>query len=274
MNPLAPPPHAPVPSPQLAWHEFGAVSAAPLVLLHGGHGAWQHWARNVAALSQRHHVLVPDMPGYGASAAPPEPSMASLLDTLRRGLDERLGAQTPVRLAGFSFGGLVAAQLAAQRSNITHLALLGAAGHGTTRRPRGKLLHWTDALNSHDPTALRELMRHNLLMHMLAHPASVDAQALDIHTAACLQTRFHSKKISRSDALLPALALARTRNPALRVSALWGEHDVTCTPDAVSELMQAAGLAPGRRLIFANVGHWVQFEAADAVNQALLEQLV
>ena len=256
----------------IAWREFGDEANAPVVLLHGGHGSWQHWTRNVDALAKHYRVLVPNLPGYGDSDTPPEPTMASLVTTMREALDERIGAQTSVRLVGFSFGGLVATKIAAQRPNVSHLALLGAAGHGTTRRPKGKLLNWKDALESNDSAALRQVMHHNLLMHMLASDAAIDDAALDIHTNACLQTRFHSKKISHAGGLLESLAVARPVNPEMQVSALWGEHDVTCTPAAVLELLQAQQRLSHSQIV-PNMGHWVQYEAADAANAFLLKAL-
>ncbi len=255
---------------KIVWHEYGA--GEPVVLLHGGHGSYQHWMRNVDALSKHYRVLVPDMPGYGESDTPPEPTMESLVDTLLVALNERIGAETPVRLAGFSFGGLVAAKMAAQRPNITHLVLLGAAGHGTTRRPKGKLLNWTDALEANDGVALQAVMRHNLLMHMLAQELSVSDEALVIHTSACLQTRFHSKKISRAGGLMDALSGARQVNPRLSISALWGEHDVTCTPASVLEMLESQG-ALSHKQIIPNAGHWVQYEAADLTHSFLLKAL-
>jgi pimeloyl-ACP methyl ester carboxylesterase len=256
-------------STQMVWHAMGASTGAasnPLVLLHGGHGSWQHWARNIAPLAQHYRVLAPDLPGYGESDTPPEPTMHSLVTTTRAALDQLLGADTPVRLAGFSFGGLVAAHIAAQCPHVTHLALLGPAGHGSPRRPQGALQDWRDAARANDADALARIMRHNLLMHMLHHASSVDAQALDLHTAACIHTRFHSKKISLAGGLREALATAQSLNPTLQLSALWGEHDATCTPQTVLQALQAAGLPLQRRQVVPRAGHWVQYEAAVAVN--------
>ena len=41
--------------------------------------------------------------------------------------------------------------------------------------------------------ALAGVMRHNLAAHMLHDPARIDALAVQVHTAACLNTRFYSK---------------------------------------------------------------------------------
>ena len=51
------------------WRIFGQGN--PLVLLHGGHGSWLHWIRNIDALSRDHMLFVPDLPGFGDSDDPP-----------------------------------------------------------------------------------------------------------------------------------------------------------------------------------------------------------
>ncbi len=263
-------------STQMVWHALGASTgdaSQPLVLLHGGHGSWQHWARNIAPLANHYRVLVPDLPGYGDSDTPPEPTMPSLVNTTRAALDQLLGADTPVRLAGFSFGGLVAAHIAAQRPHVTHLALLGPAGHGSPRRPKGALQDWRNAALAKDDVALVSTMRHNLLMHMLEHLSSVDEQALELHTAACISTRFHSKKISLAGGLLEALATGQRVNPAMQLSAMWGEHDVTCTPHTVLQAVQAAGLPLQRSAFVPQAGHWVQYEASNAANAFVLRAM-
>ena len=116
---------------------------------------------------------------------------------------------------------------------MSALALLGPAGHGGLRRPRGELLSWKDqAQGSANPEALRQVMRHNLQLHMLASPA--DEQGLAIHTQACLRTRFHSKRISRAGGLADSL-----RALTCPVLLLWGEHDVTATPHELAPLLAA-----------------------------------
>ena len=247
----------------VTWRSVG--SGQPLVLLHGGHGSWAHWSRNIAALSRHFRVCVADLPGYGDSSPPPEATLASLVETTQHTLDAWLGALTPIALAGFSFGGLVAAQLAARRPAVQALALLGPAGHGSPRRPKGALHGWREAFERHDEPALRETMRHNLQMHMLAGEA--DDIALAIHTEACLRTRFFSKRISRAGGL--AEVLGPLDVPVLL---LWGEHDVTATPQVLAPALAAACRRAQMRVV-PGAGHWVQYEAADVVNDVLARWL-
>lgn len=246
-----------------AWCRFG--DGPPLVLLHGGHGSWLHWVRNVEALCNAgHEVLLPDMPGFGdsdalAGDAHAEDRLDRLVAVLEAALDELLGAATPFDLAGFSFGGLVASHLAAGRLRVRRLALLGPAGHGSRRRPRAELQDWRVP----DPAVRRAALRHNLEAHLIADASRVDDLALAVHEAACQRTRFRSKEIALA-ASLPAV-LARSRMPVLT---LFGEHDVTATPEDAVPLLVRAG--PRRQgAVVPDAGHWVQFEQADAVNRRL-----
>ena len=71
----------------MVWHLWGQqgfdASLAPLLLLHGGSGSWTHWLRNIDALvASGRRVLVPDLPGFGDSAAPGRRAKASSTDTL------------------------------------------------------------------------------------------------------------------------------------------------------------------------------------------------
>lgn len=251
---------------QVCWRGFGGGN--PVVLVHGGHGSWLHWVRNIEALAGQHTVWVPDLPGFGDSDAPQGEGLASLLDPTLSTLDALIGPGTPVQLGGFSFGGLVAAHMAARRPGVRRLALLGTGGHQGPRRPKGELLNWKPAWRAGDAVTVEQAMRHNLAMHMLSGAADgIDPLALRVHTEACVRTRFRSKAISRAGGL--AAALSAYAGPTLLA---WGEHDVTADPPRIAPVL-AAPLREARTRIVDGAGHWVQYERADAINPLLLDWL-
>ena len=244
------------------WRQWGR--GTPLVLIHGGHGNWMHWIRNIEVLAQNRAVWVPDLPGFGDSenltGAPHDPDRQQrLVDALAGTLNQLLGDETLIDLAGFSFGGLVAGQLAAQRKGVRRLALLGTAGHGGMRRQTTDLVNWR-LPNREDRLAA---LRHNLAFFMLHGSESVDELALAVHEAASLQTRFRSKSASRTPALLQALE--SLHQPVLMV---WGEHDVTAHPLQVAEQL-AQDRTEREWIIVPGAGHWVQYERHHEINQLL-----
>lgn len=250
---------------QTLWREWGQGPA--LVLIHGGHGCWMHWARNIEALAQHFRVLIPDMPGFGDSddfnvpAHDPQ-RLELLLSNLKLGV-EHLLPQEPVLLAGFSFGGAVAGLLACRLPRLQGLALLGGGGHGGTRRDKEALLNWRSVTGLERQQALAQ----NLRAFMLSGSAAHDPLALRIHTLACEATRFRSKAFSRSTMVLDAL---RTFDKPVYL--IWGEDDVTAVPaDAAKAFMQEQDNRDWT--IVPRAGHWVQFQKADEINTLLISWL-
>jgi 2-hydroxy-6-oxonona-2,4-dienedioate hydrolase len=248
------------------WRRWGEGPA--LVLVHGGHGSWMHWVRNIELLTRQRTVWVPDLPGFGdsddlAGDAHARKNKQHLLDAVSATLDTLVGREAPIDVAGFSFGGLVAAELSAQRGNVRRLALLGSAGHGGTRRQRTELVNW----RSDDLAQMRVALRHNLAALMLHEPASIDDLALFVHEASCLRTRFRSKSISRAGGLHGDLD--RYGGEALLI---WGEHDVTAVPHDIAPRL--AGDDTRREwCVVPGAGHWVQYEQPDDVNRLLANWL-
>lgn len=248
---------------QTRWRVWG--SGTPLVLIHGGHGSWMHWIRNIEQLSAQFRVLVPDLPGFGDSSdfavAPHAPQrLELLLESLRLGV-EQLVPEGPLHLAGFSFGGAVAGMLAPRLPRLQRLALLGCAGHGGTRRDMATLHDWRACTGDERRAALVQ----NVEAFMLSCPA--DALALQVHAHSCERTRFRSKGISRGTLLLDALQ--NFERPVLMV---WGEDDVTALPtEAAQKLTQNKSTRDWT--IIAGAGHWVQYERPDAINTLLASWL-
>ena len=251
---------------QVSWQEFGSASkgSPPLILLHGGHGSWEHWRKNIEGLAEHFHLYVPDMPGFGASSFFDSQFQAGMVEPMIATIDTLIGANEQIDIAGFSFGGFVAAHIANQRAGVRKLALLGSAGHGGPRRPKGDLLAWKEIQASGNSEELDRVMRENLFQQMLSSYDRIDPLAIRIHRDACVATRFRSKPIARPGGLAEQLEMYP--GSALLI---WGEHDITCTPEY--SLEKLANNKPNRSAeIILDAGHWVQYEKTDLINQSLI----
>src|SRR5262249_13061981 len=125
-------------SGSMIWRRWGPGFSAgsALVLLHGGYGSWTHWLKNVESLASRYTLLVPDLPGLGESADPPNPYSAESLAAIVADGIARVAPRQAVAICGFSFGSVIGGHVAAQMGDrISALLLLGAAGLGLARRP-------------------------------------------------------------------------------------------------------------------------------------------
>lgn len=256
----------------LVWHFWGKSTCkpdlAPLVLLHGGSGSWTHWLRNIGALVDAGRwVLVPDLPGFGDSAAPSHGTDADALPgPVAQGLQSLLGA-VACDLIGFSFGGMVAGLIAQQfPARVARLVLVGAPGLGIAPEKAIRLNAWRHLA---DPAQRDAVHRRNLAALMLLHPESITELALRLHEANVLRDRMKGRSLSRTDVL--ARSLAQVECP---VHAIYGCEDALYR-GKMECLGPALRLAPGFRALtlLASAGHWVQFERAEAFNEALLALL-
>jgi pimeloyl-ACP methyl ester carboxylesterase len=245
----------------LIWREWGA--GPTVVLHHGGFGSWLHWIRNIAHLAASHRVLAVDTPGLGDSAQVPEPvTPETIARPIAEGLETLLAADEACDLVGFSFGGLVAGQVAVQLgARVRSLTLVGSSGLGL---PRGRidLVRRTPDMSAQE---LREAQKHNIRALMLHHPESVDELAMAIQAHNDLRARVKSRRLSLGESLREAL-------PALQgqLNGIWGEHDVTGLPGLVAHRELLSSITPDMAFrVIPDAGHWVQYEAAQAFNETL-----
>jgi 2-hydroxy-6-oxonona-2,4-dienedioate hydrolase len=250
----------------MVWHVWG--NGAPLVLLHGGFGSWTHWLRNIPALAARHRVIAADLPGTGDSAEAPAPySAESIAAIVADGLRQLLEPGERFALAGFSFGGLIGGHVAAGFGEACrNLVLVGAGGLGLPRGPRPELRSWR---HLSDPAERLAAHRDNLALLMLADAGKIDTLAIHLQAENAARGRTRSPPIARTDTL--ARVLPRV---AARIAGIWGERDVTAMHDLPARARLLRSIQPGAPfLVIAGAGHWVQYEAAEAFDAALLSVL-
>jgi 2-hydroxy-6-oxonona-2,4-dienedioate hydrolase len=239
-----------------------------LVLFHGGMGSWKHWIRNVEPLATRFTVHALDHPSYGASASVPrETTGPAYLDLVHEAFLALFPGNAPLRFAGFSFGGAIAANLARRLgSRVTHLCLVSPGGFPSRRFGERPTRSYREA--GDDEAVFREICRHNLLVNMLSDPASIDEHTLDIQAECVRGTRFNSRKVSGGGTLLVDLARLNCQ-----VRLLWGERDDSPFRPAellIGEIRQAVGGALDVHRI-PKAGHWSAYENAPEVNRLMAE---
>jgi len=112
---------------------FAGGDGPPLLLVHGYGGSAWNWAE-LAPLLPRRRLLIPDLPGHGASSPLPAARTLSPFADVLAAVCEAEGAG-PVDVVGHSLGGVVALRLAERHPDLVHrLVLAAAAGISSSTR--------------------------------------------------------------------------------------------------------------------------------------------
>ena len=219
-------------------------------------------------LARDRRVLVPDLPSFGDSddlppVADSAEGLQAIVSALITSMDAVLGGRRVVDLVGFSYGGVVSANVAAQRGAVRRLALLGSPGSATPSRRKGEMMRWRNA----DEAGQNAALRNNLLAHMMHADSNVDALAFRAYAESVKASRYRGRGGAHRVPLNQILAAYI--GPVLY---LYGEHDVICTPALAQQSLM--NLKAGREChIIPGSGHWVQLEGAAASNELLARWL-
>lgn len=239
-------------------------SGEPLVLLHGLGGERHVWEPVLAPLAERRTLIVPDLPGFGASpplpdaAGPPAPAL--LAASVARLLDE-LGLDAP-DVAGSSLGGWVALELALRGRARSVTALCPA---GFWRRPlrprRDRARTLARALRPLVPLLVRiPPARRAALGSTVARPARVGPRA----AARMIRTYAAAPGFAAVDAAMRAGRFAAIADVPVPVTLAWGEHDRLVSPPREAPLGVTS-------LTLAGCGHLAMWDDPELVTRVLLE---
>ncbi|HEX4559459.1 MAG TPA: alpha/beta fold hydrolase [Mycobacterium sp.] len=255
---------------QTSYLEAGAGD--PIVMLHGsgpGVSAMANWQHNIGALSQRFHVLAPDIVGFGATERPHDIiySLRTWTDHVWAFLDAHDIEKAAI--VGNSLGGRVALQMATdQPGRITKMVLMGAPGVGMT------LTEGLAALRAYQPShdAMRDLLRNYFAVDptmitddlvAIRYEASVAEGAYEAYRAIFFDPRHAGSELG-----ITAEEVRAIDTPALLVH---GREDKV-VPMQVSVTM--LGLLPNADLhVFSACGHWTQIERADEFSALVADYL-
>ena len=106
----------------LNWYEHG--HGRTLVLLHGWATSAAVFTEMAELLGENFRMLIPDLPGHGKSTPSPDNDLVGIAADLSCWL--AAVSRTPIMLAGWSLGGMIALQLISQRKlQVERLALIG-----------------------------------------------------------------------------------------------------------------------------------------------------
>ena len=247
------------------WDTSGGT-APVLVLFHGGAGSWRHWARNIEPLSRHYRLLVPDLPGLGESAFPPDGDAAEAVAVIvGAGIDAVIGPDTTYDVVGFSFGGTMASCVAALHGKrVRSVTIIGSSGVG----PVGSAVELLKVRHL-EGQERADTHRVNLSRLMIADPQKIDDLALAIQDWNTVRSRLKTPTLSRSGALWKALDKVD-----VPVNGIWGEKDAPANPRAPERVAVMRERRPNADVrMISGAGHWVAYEAPEQVNAILLEML-
>jgi len=244
-----------------------AGTGEPLLLLHGGAGSWTHWSRNIPVLARHYCVFALDLPGCGDSPDVDDGVDAdSYVATVAEAISGFSAIAGRFRLCGFSFGGATAAGVAARLGErVSQLALVAPGGFGA---PRGRMLDLLRVpFKSNDDAAINSALRHNLAVMMFADSSRIDDQTIALHRDNVRRARYDSRRMSLSTITIRSLSAITAP-----VHIIWGDRDNLAYPSVTDRAATARTLRPEVQISYVpGGGHWVQHEAADAVNDLLLD---
>ena len=222
----------------------------PLLLLHGWGVSSELFAPILDGLQPGHRLIVPDLPGFGATPEPDTPWSVHEYAAWCIALLDRLGIER-CDLVGHSNGGRIGIVMAAEHpGRVSRMVLAGSAGIRSRRTLAGSARVRTYK-------ALRAVERASALPPALRRSAGrrADQRGSADYRAATGTMRGTLVRLVNEDLrdVLPQVNI-----PVLLI---WGEHDAETPIDdgrLMERLIPDAGL-----VVFEGAGHYAYLEQAE-----------
>ncbi|RNF82927.1 alpha/beta fold hydrolase [Montanilutibacter psychrotolerans] len=266
-----------------AYSNDAPADAPVLVMVHGFTGSKENWYPLAHRLHGRYRVLIPDLPGWGASERRPgadygyAAQAARVADFIEVAVPAAggKGARTERVLLGHSMGGGIAALVAARRPDLVdRVGLLNASGvRFADNRFGTQVLAGRNPFEVTDPATLQRYL--DILFQDPAAkpwiPWPADGAYIARRRADVAFEQSVLDRIGRgNERFLPGDEAGRIRQPALL---LWCRQDAVIDASAMGLYWQR--MPQARRVLLEGCGHMSLMERPDAVAgavQDLIEQ--
>jgi pimeloyl-ACP methyl ester carboxylesterase len=243
--------------------DYGPAGGEPLVFLHGLNGLLDD-STFFDLLAHRHHVFVPEMPGYGESSG--EELLEDMLDFALHGWDVvvslGLSGRRPV-LVGHSMGGMLAAEMACLAPDaIAKLVLVNAYGL------------WLDEEPIPDIFSFLPFEFGDYLFYNPERAAALLAGGTDVADPDSLRDFFigNARRLGTAGKILFPIPNRRLSKRLYRMTAetlvVWSEHDRLMSPAYASRWVQL--LPRGRVVCIPDAGHMLPYEQPVALAREVI----
>ncbi len=283
---------------RLHYVEAGPEDGPPVVLLHGFPEFWYSWRNQLPALADAgYHVVAPDMRGYNRSEKPHGidayrlSTLADDVAALVRTLDTSVA-----HVVGHDWGGVVAwATAMAHPERVSTLAVLNAPhplkyvrdlSLEQARRSWYALLFqvpWLPerALAARDFATLERLFEEGVAVPDAFTDEDLRRYKVAFDRPGALESALNyyrafgrgtvRKQLPGAIPLVGDRLVASPSPIEVPTLVLWGERDPALSVDQTVGLERYVEDVRVER--FPDASHWVQFDASDRVNEALLSFL-
>jgi pimeloyl-ACP methyl ester carboxylesterase len=232
----------------------------PLILVHGFGGNKDNFTRVAKFLTPKMRVIIPDLPGFGATEKRPDDDFSIEKQAERINEFAKALGIDKHHIGGNSMGGWISGIYAAKYPDATQTVwFLNPAGtQGGTKSEA--LVHFAKTGKSLLTVSNREEYERLLDLIFVKRPSPMPGFVIDAMTERAVADKAMNDKIYGVIRGLPVdmpqrVAAAGFKNPSLVV---WGDKDRVLHPDGASEL---AAAIPGSTLIMMkDMGHSPQLE--------------
>ncbi|MDQ4123634.1 MAG: alpha/beta hydrolase [Acidobacteriota bacterium] len=257
-----------------------------VVLLHGFPEFWYSWRNQIPALSESYTVVAPDFRGYNLSDKPANTSdyeMGKIVDDVL-GLIRHFGREQAA-IVGHDWGAALAWRLAQQHpESVSKLCAMQVPPMSVWRKNqtfRQLLASWYMFffqlpalpelfLSANDYAALEKTLRKTV-----ARRDVFTDEVIEEYRKSWRETEKLTSQINYYRAnVFKALFSKQSTGTKIQVPTLfiYGEKDHAILPETVRGVSEAVE-APFSEFRIADAAHWVQQEAAEDVNEVLLDFL-